>query len=81
MNAKEYVKTFCNNNYDKLSYDLTWINFNGEKYYVEQYLTEKSELFLDRSNNFLKINYPYLYDKGGFKYIIDEIIYNKILES
>jgi hypothetical protein len=81
MNAKEYVEKFCNNNYDKLSYDLTWINFNGEKYYVEQYLTEKSELFLDRSNNFLKINYPYLYDKGGFKYIIDEIIYNKILES
>jgi len=79
MNAKEYVEKFCNKNYDKLPYDLTWINFDGEKYYVEQYLTEKSELFLNKYNNFLKIHYPYLY--GDFKYIIDEIIYNKILES
>jgi hypothetical protein len=80
MNAKEYVEKFCNKNYDKLSYDLTWINFNGKKYYVGLYLTEKSELFLDKTNNFLKIHYPYLYINGGFEHIIDEIIYNKILE-
>jgi len=79
MNANQYVKTFCNN-YDKLSYDLTWVNSDGEKYYVEQYLTEKSELFLDRSNNFLKIHYPHLY-KNGFVYYIVEILFNKILES
>lgn len=81
MNANQYVKTFCNNKYDKLSYDFVWINyFDDKKYHIPSFLTDHSELFLDNSNKFLKIHYPHLYE-NGFEHIIDEIIYNKILES
>lgn len=79
MNVKEYVEKFCNKNYDKLSHDLTWINFDGKKYYENIFPTKSSELFCDRNNNILKYNK--VISGSGLEFVHKWYIHNKILES